>query len=137
MAVPPGLQYKVYQGREYIRAPDDGAGDTGMPTIWARCTSRGSARCPETRYGPLTSSIPGAEAQQIFGSLQADAAAGFPVACYPHCLQEADAHAQVVDLDLAIIQDGLVARCATAGPGQGAHVDAQRLSTDPAAGRYQ
>jgi hypothetical protein len=33
----------------------------------------------------------------VFGHLQADAAAGFPVPFYPFSLQQADAHSRVAD----------------------------------------
>jgi len=43
--------------------------------------------------------------QEIFGYLLADAKDGFPIPFYPRCLQKADEYAQVVDLDLDILQD--------------------------------
>jgi len=79
------------------------------------------------------------QAQQVFGSLLADAEVGFPVPCYPHCLQEADRYAQVVDLDLVILQSALEEAVREQIRADRRHVfDAQRLSpSDPAAGRYQ
>jgi hypothetical protein len=43
--------------------------------------------------------------QEIFSYLLADAKDGFPIPFYPRCLQKADEYAQVVDLDLDILQD--------------------------------
>ncbi len=43
--------------------------------------------------------------QQIFAHLLADAQDGFPIPYYPKCLQNADKFAQVVDLDLDVLQD--------------------------------
>ena len=69
-----------------------------------------------TRCGPRIRCISRpCGAQQIFGSLLADAELGFPVPCYPHCLQEADRYAQVVDLDLATLQNALDEAAAVSG----------------------
>jgi hypothetical protein len=78
-------------------------------------------------------------AQQIFGSMLSDAEQGFPIPCYPHCLQEADRHAQVVDLDLAILQNELEdAVREKVRPDRRPVFDAQLLTVaDPAAVRYQ
>ncbi len=46
--------------------------------------------------------------QEIFSYLLADAKNGFPIPFYPRCLQKADEYAQVVDLDLDILQDEVV-----------------------------
>jgi hypothetical protein len=43
--------------------------------------------------------------QEIFGYLLADAKDGFPIPFYPKCLQKADEYAQVVGLDLDILQE--------------------------------
>lgn len=45
------------------------------------------------------------KSQQIFSHLLADAKDGFPIPYYPKCLQNADKFAQVVDLDLDVLQD--------------------------------
>jgi len=78
-----------------------------------------------------------ADSQAIFGYLQADAAAGFPVPFYPLSLQQADAHSRVGDLDIEIIEDSLVAAVRDLVGRDRAHVvDALRLHTDVAARRY-
>jgi len=78
-----------------------------------------------------------ADVQAIFGYLQADAAAGFPVPFYPLSLQQADAHSRVGDLDVEIIEDSLVEAVRDLVGRDRAHVvDALRLSTDVAARRY-
>ena len=43
--------------------------------------------------------------EEIFGYLFADARDGFPIPFYPRCLQKADEFAQVVGLDMDILQD--------------------------------
>ena len=79
-----------------------------------------------------------ADAQAIFGHLQADAAAGFPVPFYPLSLQQADAHSRVADLDVEIITDSLVDAVRDLVGKDKAHiVDALRLTTDVAARRYE
>lgn len=142
VAVPPGLQSKVYDTwPEYIRAPDDDAGDTELPKF-----NMGAMHL--ARFGKMSADpvwtvdllySQREKSQQIFGSLLSDAEQGFPVACYPHCLQEADRHAQVVDLDLAILQNALEEAVRERVPEGRRHVfDAQVLSvSDPAAVRYQ
>jgi hypothetical protein len=78
-----------------------------------------------------------ADVQAIFGYLQADAAAGFPVPFYPLSLQQADAHSRVGDLDVEIIEDSLVEAVRDlVGRDRAQVVDALRLSTDVAARRY-
>ena len=73
----------------------------------------------------------------VFGHLQADAAAGFPVPFYPFSLQQADAHSRVADLDVDIIEDSLVDAVRDLVGKDKAHiVDALRLTTDVAARRY-
>jgi hypothetical protein len=142
VAVPAGLQAKVYNTwPEYIRSPDDDVGDTEKPKF-----NMGSMYL--VRFGKLSADPVWTvdlmesqkdKAQQIFGSMLCDAEQGFPVPCYPHCLQEADRHAQVVDLDLAILQSALEEAVREQIPEGRRHVfDAQVLSVaDPAAARYQ
>ena len=47
--------------------------------------------------------------QESLEYLLADARDGFPIPFYPRCLQKADEYAQVVDLDLAILQEEVFA----------------------------
>lgn len=78
------------------------------------------------------------DAQAIFGYLQQDAVAGFPVPFYPNCLQQADSYSRVADLDMDIVEDFLVdAVRSQVGEGKADVVDALRLSSDVAARRYE
>ena len=142
VAVPSGLQAKVYDTwPEYIRAPDDDAGDTEKPkfNMGAMYLVRFGKMSADPVWTVDLLDSQKDKAQQIFGSLLSDAEQGFPVPCYPHCLQEADRHAQVVDLDLAILQNALEEAVRERVPEGRRHVfDAQVLSVaDPAAVRYQ
>ncbi len=139
--VPPELQVKVYDWAEYVRSPDDDVADKEKPKF--NMGAMYLVRFGEQTFDPvwtmdlLQFQVP--QAQQVFGSLLADAEVGFPVPCYPHCLQEADRYAQVVDLDLAILQAAMEEAIREQIREDRRHVfDAQRLSpADPAAGRYQ
>jgi hypothetical protein len=78
------------------------------------------------------------EAQAIFGYLQADAVAGFPIPFYPNCIQQADSFSRVADLDLDIVEDELVdAIRGQVGDDKAPIIDALRLASDVAARRYE
>jgi hypothetical protein len=165
VAVPPELQEKVYDSARYLRPLGEGPGqdNAGQDNAGQDNAGQDNAGQDNTGQGNDVSSI-GAmylvrfgrqafdpiwtmdllrfqapQAQQVFGSLLADAEIGFPVPCYPHCLQEADRYAQVVDLDLAILQSAMEEAVREQIREDRRHVfDAHRLSpADPAAGRYQ
>jgi hypothetical protein len=139
--VPPELQVKVYDHAEYIRSPEDDDSDKEKPKLnmGAMYLVRFGKRSSDPLWTMDLLQFQAARAQQVFGSLLADAELGFPVPCYPHCLQEADRYAQVVDLDLAILQGALEEAVREQIRADRRHVfDAQRLSpADPAAGRYE
>ena len=139
--VPPKLQAKVYERAEYVQlAGDDEAGEEKPRTnMGAMDRVRVGQRAVDPVWTMDLLQFQAPQAQQVFGSLLADAEVGFPVPCYPHCLQEADRYAQVVDLDLVIMQSALEEAVREQIRADRRHVfDAQRLSpADPAAGRYQ
>jgi hypothetical protein len=77
-------------------------------------------------------------APEIFGYLLADARDGFPVPYYPLCLQRAHEQAQVVDFDLAILQDQIFSAVRHLLPESKREIlDALQLKTDAAARRYE
>ena len=141
VAVPDELQGKVYDTwPEYIRSPADVSDGKENPKF-----NMGVMYL--VRFGKMSADpvwtvdllqFQAKRAQQIFGSLLSDAEQGFPVPCYPHSLQQADRHAQVVDLDLAILR-ALEEAVREQVPASRLPVfDAQVLSSaDPAAVRYQ
>jgi hypothetical protein len=133
--VPAIMQDSVYRSHDYLRDPDDDAAGGNIGQMYF------------VRFGPhpgvpiWTADVlawQSADAQVIFGHLQADAAAGFPVPFYPLNLQQADAHSRVADLDVEIITDSLVDAVRDLVGKDKAHiVDALRLTTDVAARRYE
>jgi len=134
--VPAHMQDSVYQSHDYLRDPDDGAdGDIG--NIGQMYFVRFGPRSGDPIWTADLLTWQAADAQAVFGHLQADAAAGFPVPFYPFSLQQADAHSRVADLDVEIIEDSLVDAVRDLVGENKAHiVDALRLTTDVAARRY-
>jgi hypothetical protein len=137
--VPAELQENVYRSNaDYVRDAGDPNAGQNIGTMFF------------VRFGPRTGdpvwtadvlAWQAGDAQAIFGHLQADAAAGFPVPFYPFSLQQADAHSRVGDLDMDIITDSLVDAVRDiagpiVGPGRAHVVDALRMATDVAARRY-
>lgn len=142
VAVPEGVQSKVYDTwPEYIRSPEDDPGDVEKPkfNMGAMYLARFGKMSADPVWTVDLLESQKDSAQQIFGSMLSDAEQGFPIPCYPHCLQEADRHAQVVDLDLAILQNELEdAVREKVRPDRRPVFDAQLLTVaDPAAVRYQ
>jgi hypothetical protein len=154
-AVPEVLLESVYRHRGYAgsAAPAGRAGAAGRPDGAEGGSAAGGARGGQSlgemyfvRFGPhagdpvWTADVltwQAADVQSIFGYLQADAAAGFPVPFYPLSLQQADAYSRVGDLDVEIIEDSLVEAVRDLVGRDRAHVvDALRLRTDVAARRY-
>jgi hypothetical protein len=108
--VPPELQERVYRSSAgYLRVPGGDEGDgRAAENIGAMYFVRFGPREGDPVWTADLLAWQRQDAQAILGHLQADAAAGFPVPFYPFSLQQADAHSRVADLDLDIIEDGLV-----------------------------
>jgi hypothetical protein len=140
-AVPSEVQIKVYDWAEYVQSPEDNDSDKEQPkfNMGAMYLVRFGKQSADPVWTIDLLQFQAAKAQQIFGSLLADAEQGFPVPCYPQCLQQADRHAQVVDLDLAILQHAMEdAVREQIREDRRPVFDAQMLSSaDPAAERYQ
>lgn len=78
------------------------------------------------------------EAQVILGYLLADAINGFPIPYYPLCLQKAHEHAALVDFDLAVLQDQIIATLREILGDEAPLLDVFRLQdADPAQRRYE
>jgi hypothetical protein len=135
--VPVSMQDSVYRSQEYLRDPDDATGGGNSGNIGQMYFVRFGARQGDPIWTADLLAWQAADAQAVFGHLQADAAAGFPVPFYPFSLQQADAHSRVADLDVEIIEDSLVNAVRDLVGKDKAHiVDALRLTTDVAARRY-
>lgn len=77
------------------------------------------------------------EAQSILGSMLADAINGFPVPCYPMCLQRAHENAALVDFDFDILQDQVFEGIRNTLDGETPVLDEFRLQeSDPSRFRY-
>jgi hypothetical protein len=131
--VPAPMQH-VYQRGDYLRHPDE---EGGGHSIGEMFFVRFGPRAGDPVWTADLLAWQAAEAQAIFGYLQADAAAGFPVPFYPYSLQQADAHSRADGLDTEIVEDALVESVRELVGRDRAHVvDALRLSADVAARRY-
>ena len=137
--VPRRMQEQVYRSHDYLREPDvaDVRTGRGADNIGEMYFVRFGSHSGDPVWTADVLAWQTTDAQAIFGHLQADAAAGFPVPFYPFSLQQADAHSRVADLDVEIISDSLVAAVRDlVGRDKAPIVDALRLSTDVAARRY-
>jgi len=132
--VPAQMQDSVYRSQDHLRDRDE---STASDNIGQMYFVRFGPRPGDPIWTADLLAWQGADAQAVFGHLQADAAAGFPVPFYPFSLQQADAHSRVADLDVEIIEDSLVNAVRDLVGADKAHiVDALRLATDVAARRY-
>ena len=133
--VPATMQDSVYRSHDYLRDPDDDAAGGNIGQMYFVRFGRHPG---DPIWTADVLAWQAADAQVVFGHLQADAAAGFPVPFYPLSLQQADAHSRVADLDVEIITDSLVDAVRDLVGKDKAHiVDALRLTTDVAARRYE
>lgn len=138
--VPYDMQKHVYRWDEYIRSPEDTAADREDPkfNIGAMHFVRFGPRSGDPVWTVDLLECQKSDAQTVFGYLLADAVAGFPVPFYPNCLQKADLHSRVADLDLDIVEDALVdAVREQVGSERAPIIDELRLATDVAARRYE
>jgi hypothetical protein len=78
------------------------------------------------------------DAQIILGSMLADSIMGFPIPCYPRCLQKAHENAALVDFDLDILQDYIYEGVRRSLDQKAEILDALRLQdSNPAQLRYE
>ncbi len=105
--VPREMEEKAYEWSEWAKGQEASGQDGEQPKF-------NSGDMFFVKFGPKEGdpiwpvdilSSQAHRSQEIFGFLLADAKDGFPIPFYPRCLQRADEYAQVVDLDLDILQD--------------------------------
>jgi hypothetical protein len=137
--VPAAMQARVYRWAEYTRAPGD-TSTVEKPrfNMGAMHFARFGSRSGDPVWTVDLLDCQKGDAQAVFGYLLSDAVAGFPVPFYPNCLQQADNHSRVADLDLDIVEDNLIdAIRLQVGPDLAPIIDELRLATDVAARRYE
>jgi hypothetical protein len=137
--VPKAMQDRVYRWAEYTRAPDDtSTAEKPKFNMGAMHFARFGTRSGDPVWTIDLLDCQKQDAQIVFGNLLTDAVAGFPVPFYPSCLQQADIHSRVSDLDLDIVEDSLLdAIRFQVGPELAPVVDELRMATDLAARRYE
>lgn len=138
--VPRELEQQAYVWREWARGseleeeggelPKFVAGDMFFVRFGPRL---GDPIWPVDIFSRQSGSAP-----EIFAYLQADARDGFPIPFYPRSLQKADEFAQVVDLDMYILQDEVLGSIRyLIGPDADSTLDRVRLTPDLTGRRYQ
>jgi len=138
--VPRGLEAKAYVWPEYARgaetegeqgeAPKFVAGDM----YFVRFGGRGGD--PVWSVDLLSSQT--SHDAEVFGYLLADATDGFPVPFYPRCLQRAHEFAEIVDFDMDILSDEVVAAVRDLlTEDEVPALEALRLQGDVSARRYE
>ncbi|CAL9576992.1 hypothetical protein SUDANB95_04916 [Actinosynnema sp. ALI-1.44] len=137
--VPAPMLDQAYRWEEYTRdVRDDAPGEKPKFNFGSMYFVRFGPHSGDPIWTVDLMSRQDSEAQAIFGYLQADAVAGFPIPLYPNCIQQADSFSRVADLDLDIIEDQLVdAIREQVGDEKAPVIDALRLASDVAARRYE
>lgn len=138
--VPRALEAKAYVWPEYARGAEAEAGGGEAPKFVAgdMYFVRFGDRSGDPLWTVDILSSQTSQAAEVFGYLLADAVDGFPVPFYPRCLQRAHEFAQIVDFDLDILQDEVIA--AVRGLLDAREVptlEALRLQGDVSARRYE
>ena len=138
--VPREIEERAYVWSEFARGDDlaGGGGEVnkfvgGKMFLVKFGSSRRDPVWPVDIFTPQRESAP-----IILGSMLADAINGFPVPCYPRCLQKAHENAALVDFDFDILQDHIYDGVRSALGEQSGALDVFRLQdTDPAQQRYR
>lgn len=138
--VPRELEEKSYFRADFAPGSDDaGEGDDTAGYAGGRMflVKFGSHRYdpvwPVDIFEPQTGN-----AQEILGSLLADAVNGFPIPYYPRCLQKAHEHAALVDFDFDVLQDFIYEGVRSTLGTEAGILDAfQFLDPDPSQQRYE
>lgn len=138
--VPREVEEKAYIWSEFARG-DDRAGESGEINKFVGgkmfLVKFGSHR--RDPVWPIDIFEPQSDkAQEILGSMLADAMNGFPIPYYPRCLQKAHENAALVDFDFDVLQDFIYDGVRlTLGENAGILDAFQLQDTDPAQRRYE
>jgi hypothetical protein len=137
--IPRTMEAKAYVWPEYARgAESEGIGEAPKFVAGDMFFVRFGHHSGDPVWTVDILSTQSDKAGEIFGYLLADAIDGFPVPFYPRCLQKAHEYAQIVDFDLDVLQDEILA--AVRGLltiDEQPILDAMQLRTDVAGRRYQ
>jgi hypothetical protein len=137
--IPRELEAKAYVWPEYARGAEaEGEGEAPKYVAGDLFLVRFGPHSGDPTWAVDILTPQSGQAPEIFGYLLADAIDGFPVPFYPRCLQKAHEHAQIVDFDLAILQDEIFKAVRGLLPEtQRSVLDALQLNVDAAARRYE
>jgi hypothetical protein len=139
LEVPRDIENKAYVWGEYARGSADEMNDgelnkfVGGKMFFVKFGTH--PRDPIWPVDIFEPQVP--DAQMILGFMLADAVNGFPVPCYPQCLQRAHENAALVDFDFTVFQDYIFDGIREALGNESAALDVFRLQdADPAQRRY-
>jgi hypothetical protein len=137
--IPRILEAKAYVWPEYARgAETEGEGEAPKFVAGDMFFVRFGKHSGDPIWTIDVFSMHGDKANEIFGYLLADAIAGFPIPFYPRCLQKAHEYAQIVDFDLDLLQDEILAAVRDLlSQDEKPILDAMQLTSDFAGRRYQ
>jgi len=139
VAIPRELEEKSYVWPEFARGDDRVTESTeANKQVGGRLFFVKFGSGPRDPIWPIDIYVPQvSDTQAIIGYMLADAINGFPVPCYPLCLQKAHENAALVDFDLDILQDQIYSAIRDVLGSEAPALDAFRLQdADPAQARY-
>lgn len=137
--IPRDLEAKAYVWPEYARGDEtEGKGEAPKFVAGDMYFVRFGERGGDPLWTVDLLSSQTSDAAEVFGYLLADAIDGFPVPFYPRSLQKAHEHAEIVDFDLDILQDEVLAAVRGLLERDDRNtIEALRLQGDVAARRYE
>jgi len=139
VAIPRELEEKSYVWPEFARGDDRVTESSEVnKQVGGKLFFVKFGSSPRDPIWPIDIYLPQvSDAQIIIGYMLADAINGFPVPCYPLCLQKAHEHAALVDFDFDILQDQIYSAIRNVLGDEAPALDVFRLQdVDPAQARY-
>jgi hypothetical protein len=139
LEIPRALEQKAYVWPEYARGEEEGGGGEAPKYVAGKMffgKFGGRSRDPIWPVDLLD--FQADEAPVVFGYLLADCSDGFPVPCYPRCLQKAHENAALVGFDMDILQEEIFKAIRQSLPAENVDaLDTYRLGGDPSNLRYE